>query len=75
MKFTINVKKGKVPFFLELLKNFDFITIENTHESEQTDISEEHKKILDQRIANYKSDPDQLLDWDNVKKDIEEGLK
>jgi hypothetical protein len=73
MKITINIKDNKVGFFLELLQSFDFISIEKTEDN--TEISVEHKKILDERLANYKSDPDNLLDWDDVKKDIEEGLK
>lgn len=37
-------------------------------------LHDEHKKILDQRIANYQSDPHNLLDWKDVKKDMREGL-
>jgi hypothetical protein len=73
MKITINIKDNKVGFFLELLQSFDFISIEKTN-TENTELSKEHKKILDERLANYKSDPDNLLDWDNVRKDLEKGL-
>lgn len=73
MKITININDNKVGFFLELLQSFDFISIEKTEDD--TEISDVHKKILDERLANYKSDPDNLLDWNDVKKDIEEGLK
>jgi putative addiction module component (TIGR02574 family) len=73
MKITINIKDNKVGFFIELLQSFDFISIEKTEDN--TEISDAHKKILDERLANYKSDPDNLLDWEDVKKDIEEGLK
>jgi len=73
MKITINIKDNKVGFFLELLQSFDFISIEKA-DTENAELSDEHKKILDERLANYKSDPDNLLDWDDVKKDLEEGL-
>ncbi|MFK7806356.1 MAG: addiction module protein [Saprospiraceae bacterium] len=73
MKITINIKDNKVGFFLELLQSFDFITIEKA-DSESTELSEEHKKILNERLANYKSDPENLLDWDDVRKDLNEGL-
>jgi len=73
MKITIKIKDSKVGFFLELLQSFDFISIEKA-DTENVELSEEHKKILDERLANYKSDPDNLLDWDDVKKDLEEGL-
>ena len=74
MKITLKVKKGKAAFFLELLKSFDFITIEDAQDMDDVVLSEEHKAILDQRLANYKSDPNALLNWDEVKKDLEEGL-
>ena len=74
MKITINIKDSKVGFFLELLQSFDFVSIEKAQAIEDTELSEEHKKILDQRLANYKSDPTNLLNWDDVKKNIEEGL-
>jgi hypothetical protein len=73
MKITINIKDSKAGFFLELLQSFDFISIEKT-DTENSELSKEHKKILDERLANYKSDPDNLLDWDDVKKGLEEGL-
>ncbi len=69
MKITINIKDSKVSFFLELLQSFDFITVEKT-EDENNTLSDAHKKILDERLANYKSDPDKLLDWDDIKKDL-----
>ncbi len=74
MKITINIKDGKAAFFLELLQSFDFIAIEKTEPGENDSLSDAHKKLLDERLANYKTDPDNLLDWDEVKKDIEEGL-
>ena len=74
MKITIKIKNSKVGFFLELLQSFDFIAIEKTELEEGEILSDGHKKILDERLANYKSDPENLLDWDDVKKDIEEGL-
>ena len=66
MKITINVKKGKAAFFLELLRSFDFITIEKAHDIDE-ELTQEHKDILDQRLASYKSDPDNLVDWEEFK--------
>ena len=33
----------------------------------QQDIPTKHKKELDHRLENYKSNPDNLLDWEAVK--------
>ena len=75
MKLTINIKDNKAAFFLELLKNFDdFISIESAEELDNIKLSKEHKAILNERLANYKSDPENLLDWEDVRKDLEQGL-
>ena len=37
-------------------------------EAEQ-DLSTEHKKELDHRLESYKNNPNDVLDWDNVKND------
>lgn len=33
------------------------------------EISANHKKELDNRMDNYKQNPDDVLDWENVKND------
>lgn len=33
------------------------------------EISTDHKKELDNRLESYKNNPDDLLDWDDVKRD------
>lgn len=37
-------------------------------------LSEPHKALLDDRIVSYEKDPDNVLDWDHVMKELEEGL-
>jgi len=70
MKITIDIKDSKAAFFLELLQSFDeFITIEKSEEVvlskvevkdtvpegiEQTLLSDEEKKVIDQRLVNAK---------------------
>jgi len=34
-------------------------------------LSDAHKALLDERIASYQKDPDSVLDWDDVMKDLE----
>ena len=67
MKLTIRIKDHKVAFFLELLRSFeDFIIVEKAEETQEAPLSDEHKAILDERLASYKRDPQSLLDWEQV---------
>ncbi len=70
-QIILNIKDNKLGFFLELIKNFDFIKLEQADDLELTKV---HKAILDQRLENYKNNPDSYLDWEEVKKDIEKRL-
>ncbi len=36
-------------------------------------LSKAHKALLDERIASYEKDSSNVLDWDDVMKDIENG--
>jgi hypothetical protein len=68
MKITLNIPDDKAIFFLDLIKNLNFTIVENQYE---LDISESHKKILDERMAEYKRNPDNLMDWDQVKRELD----
>jgi putative addiction module component (TIGR02574 family) len=37
-------------------------------------LSDAHKALLDERIASYENDKANLLDWDDVAKEIENNL-
>ena len=72
MKITIDIKDSKAAFFLELLQSFEeFITIEK---AEEVVLSKAHKKLLDSRLAKYKKNPKDLLDWDAVQNELEQTL-
>lgn len=70
MKVTINIKDHKAAFFLELLKSFDFVSIENAQELNTNMLTPEEKQLLDQRIASFKANPDDAMDWDDFKKQM-----
>ena len=53
-------------FVLELLRNFDFVSVEEVSE-ETTDA---HKAIIDGRLANYRANPDSALGWKNMKGEL-----
>ena len=40
-------------------------------EEKESALSKAHKTLLDQRIASYEENPDQLLDWRAVQQEIE----
>lgn len=69
MKITIDLPDDKAIFFLELVKNLNFSVVDNQLE---LDIPDFHKSILEERIEAYKRNPDDLLDWEDVKKGLEE---
>jgi hypothetical protein len=64
-QLTLQIQDYKYPFFLELIRNFDFINI-----TDDISIPEEHKKIVLDRIKSHEENPDLLLDWESVKNQI-----
>ena len=74
MKLTINIKDHKAAFFLELLQNFeDFISIEETEEDGAT-LKKEHKILLDKRLKKYKKNPENLMDWEDARKEFKKKI-
>ncbi|MCK4661453.1 MAG: addiction module protein [Bacteroidales bacterium] len=69
--FRVTVPDNKATFFKELLHNLSFVKTEQAGEFELT---EANKTIIDQRLENYKNNPDSYLDWEEVQKDIEKRL-
>jgi hypothetical protein len=64
MTITLNFPDTKAGFIFELLRNLKFVTIEKDDE-----IPEWHKAILDERIAEYEKNPDDLIDWEDIEKE------
>lgn len=69
MQLTLQINEQKVDFFLELIRSFDFVSV--VLDESDTALSEEHKSILDKRLASYSANPEQLIPWATVKKSIE----
>lgn len=60
MKLTINIKEEKALFFLELLKSFeDFVTVE----PQSSDLGENERTILDERLLEYAQHPENVIEW------------
>ena len=43
-------------------------------DTEVSEISEEHKKILDERLEAHKNNPHNVVSWDEVKKGVKKIL-
>jgi len=43
-------------------------------DTEVSEISEEHKKILDERLKAHKNNPHDVVGWDEVKKSVKKIL-
>ena len=41
---------------------------------QESQLSEAHKKLMDERIASYKNNPSNVLEWEDVRKDLEKEL-
>ncbi|MEA3445235.1 MAG: addiction module protein [Bacteroidota bacterium] len=67
-QFTVTIPDNKISFFRELISNLSYAKFEETQEFE---LSDAHKEILNQRLENYKNNPGSYINWEDVKKDIE----
>jgi len=56
--------------YYELIDYMDFLLIKHSTEKE-TYISDEHKKILDERLEKYKNNTSVGDTWENVKERLE----
>lgn len=53
-QLVINVKDNKLSFFLELIKNFDFITVEDTADWYSL-LSSEEKQSIEKGLGDIKN--------------------
>jgi len=66
MKILLDIAPEKTDFVLELLQNFDFVSVEEVSE----ELTDAQKIILDERWADYIANPDSALDWEDVKNEL-----
>jgi hypothetical protein len=41
---------------------------------EEENLSKAHRDLLDERISSYQENPDSLIDWDDMVKELDERL-
>ncbi len=68
MKITLTIADSKASAFIKFIKALDFVTID----SPKTDleIPEWHQKVIDERLKSVNENPDQLVDWETLKKEF-----
>ncbi len=67
-QIAVTIPDNKESLFIELMKSLSFV--KNVETIESTDIPEWHKAIIDQRMENYKKNPESYRDWDDMQKEI-----
>jgi hypothetical protein len=68
MKITLDIKEDKLAFFLELLRNFEFVKVDK---SDILKLTQAHLDILEERIDIYESQPDNVISWEQIRATIE----
>lgn len=64
MRLTLDIQEDKLAFFLELIRNFSFIKLD---EADKLLLSEELLAIVEERLAAYEADPDNVITWEQVR--------
>jgi hypothetical protein len=67
-QIAVTIPDNKVRLFKELMESLSFV--ENIETIDCTNIPEWHKSIIDQRMENYRKNPDNYDDWDEVQKEL-----
>ncbi len=67
-QIAVTIPDNKVRLFKELMESLSFV--KNVETIDCTNIPEWHKAIIDQRMENYRKNPDNYGDWDEVQKEL-----
>jgi hypothetical protein len=68
MKITLDIKEDKLNFFLELIRNFEFVKVDK---SETTLLTQAHLDLLEERLNTYELQPDNVISWEQIRASIE----
>lgn len=71
MKLTVNIKEqSKVAAFLKLINDIDYIEVVSIKDDD-IELSEEHKRLLDQRLRRIENGETTFLAWEEIKQKYE----
>lgn len=62
-KITLNIPDKQIDFFKELVTKLGF----EISQEQEIEISEEHKRIVRNRIKESDQTPERLLNWNDIK--------
>ena len=71
-QFTISIPDNKASLFLEFMKSLNFV--KEIQQVEDIDIPQWQKDVVRERMADYKANPNQALDFDAAMDDVESEL-
>ncbi len=71
---TESIKVDLIHWLTELQDRSVLEQIQAFKQQQEGTLSDSHKALLDDRIASFEKNPDQVIDWEDVMKEIEEGL-
>jgi len=66
---TVNIPDGKLQFFKNLVENLGYKYTEI--EEEETSVPKWQQEEVNRRYEDYKNNPEQALDFDNVMNEID----
>ncbi len=64
MKLTLEIQEEKMAFFLELIRNFNFVRVDS---ADKLVLSQAHLDILEERLAAYEAAPEDVIAWEEVR--------
>ncbi len=67
-RVSVLLPEHKVIFFLDLLKSMDFVQAVQVQNGDK--IPNWKREIVDQRILEYKENPDDSRDWETLSNEI-----
>ncbi len=77
MLITMDIQAIKVDLIHWLTEVEDLTVLKKLQafkRDQEGGLSYAHKALLDERMASYASDPENLLDWETVMKELEKDL-
>lgn len=66
--FTITIPDNKENIFIEMMKSISFV--QKIKAANDSDISEEHKEIVRNRIQRMEENPESCLSWEDIERKI-----
>ncbi len=67
MRLVLNIDEHRINFFLELLNNLDFVSIEN----DAPELSFEEKQFIEDRLLHHIQNNDKSILWHDLKLQLE----